>query len=204
MIRTTPVLFLAVIVSSPALAQPSQQPSHHQSIGTGAHWALPYSERGSPPGVQLSWRRWFSPRFGLGTDFRWWARNTTREINSPAQQGPGGVFIRSQQGREEQWLSSYGFGIGVLARRSSGRLSFIGGAGPGFFVDRTVHETQINEMHDSGRFTLRSVGVHLLGEAELQATTRLSAFVGVRLELRDPRHVESGSGYPTVGVRFAF
>ena len=113
-------------------------------------------------------------------------------------------MIPPSQIRVDQQISSYGFGVGVLAKGSTGRLSFIGGAGPGFFVDSTMSETRANGMHDSGRSTLRSFGLHMLVEVDVRVTRRLSAFASLRSELRDVRDPESSFGYPTAGVRFAF
>ena len=202
--RLTPFVLLAVIGTTPAAAQPARDAAHDQSVGAGAQWALPFTGRGDRPGVQASWRRWFSPRVGVGTDFRWWSRNTTEEFNSPAEERAGGVVIPAVQRRVDRRISSYGFGVGVLAKGSTGRLSFIGGAGPGFFVDSRTSETRANGTSDSGRSTLRSFGLHMLVEVDVRVTGRLSAFAGVRSELRDVRDLESSSGYPTAGVRFAF
>jgi len=202
--RVTTALILAVVVSTPAIAQPRPDEARDQSVSAGAQWALPYAARDAPPGVQVSWRRWWSPYVGIGADVRWWRHSTSTEINFPSQQGPEGIVIRAQQGRDNRRISSYGFGVGLLSRVSSGRVSCIGGIGPGLFVDRTVHDIHINGSRDGGSITLRSLGVQMLGEVEVRATRRISAFAGVRLELRDVRFVESGSGYPAAGVRVAF
>ena len=204
MARVMTSMLVAVLVSTPAAAQDTPQDEYNQSISAGAQWAVPHTWRGEAPGVQVSWRRWLSPRLGVGTDFRWWVRNTTAEINSPAQQGPQGVFVPRRQGREERQISSYGFGVGVLARESIGRLSLIGGAGPGFFVDRTKHDTEINGTRNTGSTTYSTLGAQFLVELELRATSHLAAFAGFRFEWRDFRTSESSSGYPTAGVRFAF
>ena len=204
MSRVTPALIVALVVSTPAVAQPKPDEPGTQSVSAGAQWALPYAERDAPPGIQVSWRRWWSPHAGIGADVRWWRHSSSTEINVPTQQGPEGIVIRAQQGRDNRRTSSYGFGVGLLSRVSSGRVSCIGGIGPGVFVDRTVHDTHINGSRDAGSMTLRSLGVQMAGEVEVRATRRISAFAGVRLELRDVRFVESGSGYPTAGVRLAF
>ena len=41
-------------------------------------------------------------------------------------------------------------------------------------------------------------------EVEVRATTRVAAFAGLRIELREVRHLESNSGDPTAGVRVVF
>jgi len=82
--------------------------------------------------------------------------------------------------------------------------SLIGGAGPGFFVDRTIYQVRINDLQDEGRSTQRSIGVHTLAEIEFRATSRVSVFTGLRTELRNLRFPGSISGYPTAGARFAF
>ena len=202
--RETTLMFVALVMAAPAIAQPAGEDAHNQSIGGGAQWALPYSGRGDMPGVQVSWRRWLSPRVGIGTDVRWWRRNTTVEFNTPAQEGPPGSVIAPGHGREDQQISSYGVGLGILARASIGRLSLIGGAGPGIFVDRTIYRRRINDLQDEGRNTQRSIGVHTLAEIEFRATSRVSVFTGLRTELRNLRFPESTSGYPTAGARFAF
>lgn len=203
MLRVTTAMFLAAVVSAPAAAQTTDA-AHTQSLGAGAQWALPYSARDAPPGVQVSWRRWWSPYLGIGTDFRWWRNSTRTEVNFPTQQGPEGGVIRAQRGRDDRRISSYGLGVSALAKGSSGRLSYIVGAGPGLFVDRAVYEVHINEWNDVGSTTIRSVGVQMLGEVDVRARRHISVFAGLRFELRDVRFVQSGSGYPTAGVRFAF
>ena len=204
MLRATALMLLAVGAATPAAAQPARGGQHDQSIGGGPQWALPFSGRGDKPGVQTSWRRWLSAHVGVGTDVRWASRNTTEEFNLPAQERADGVVIPSAQMRVDQRIASYGFGVGVLGRGQMGRLSFIAGAGPGFFVESRNSETRIDGRRDSGRETLRSFGLHMLMEVDVRATSRLSAFAGLRSELRDLRYLESSSGYPTAGVRFAF
>jgi len=202
MLRLLTAMFLVVISSLPATAQSAPDvPS--QSVGAGAQWA-PHSGRGEAPGVQVAWRRWFTPYLGVGTEFRWFQRDTASEIDFPAQTAPGGVAVASQQGRDDRRVSSHGFSGGLLARTSIGRLTLIGGAGPGFFVDRTVHDTRINDARNAGTTTFRSLGLHMVMEMEVRATNRVSAFAGIRMELRDLRDSESSFAYPTAGVRFAF
>ena len=108
------------------------------------------------------------------------------------------------QGRDVQRRSSYGWNVGVLTKAAAGRVSLVGGIGPEVFVDRTSHDTRINEWQSAGSLTRRSIGVHMSGEAEVRATARLSAFAGLRIEMPDVRALESSFGYPTAGVRFAF
>jgi hypothetical protein len=201
--RLTIVLLLALLGTTPAAAQSAAEPQN-QSIGAAAHWALPHPGGNVRPGVQVTWRHWRSPHFGIGADVRWWRRSITEEINSPAQPGPEGVRIPSMQGRTDERLSSYSTGIAPLGRTAAGRVSVIVGAGPGFFVERRSHDTRINASHNSGSTTLRSFGVQGLTELELRATRRLSLFAGLRLELREVRSMESNSGYPSAGVRFVF
>ena len=202
MLRLLTAMFLVVISSLPATAQPAPDVSS-QSIGAGAQWA-PHSGRGEAPGLQVAWRKWFTPYLGVGTEFRWFQRNTRTDIDFPRQTAPGGIVVPAQQGIEEQSVTSYGFGGALLARTSIGRLTLIGGAGPGFFVDRTIHDTRINDARNAGTTTFRSLGLHMVMEMEVRATNRVSAFAGVRMELRDVRDAESSFAYPTAGVRFAF
>ena len=202
--RVTPLMLLAVIVATSADAQPAGEARHDQSIGAAAQWALPFSGRGAEPGVEASWRRWFSSHLGVGADFRWGIENATIEYNSPAQVSIEGVRIPAQQGRDDRRIASYGLGASIFAKGSAGRLSLIAGAGPGLFLDRTMHETLINGMHHSRSATQRSFGLHLLLEVDVRASDRLSAFIGLRSELADLRDLESSFGYPTAGVRFAF
>jgi hypothetical protein len=202
MLRLARAMFLVVISSLPAAAQPPADVSS-QSIGAGAQWA-PHTGRGEAPGVQVAWRKWFTLHLGVGTEFRWFQRSTTTDIDFPGQTAPGGIVVPPQQGVEQQRVTSYGFAGAVLARTSIGRVTFIGGAGPGVFVDRTVHDTRINGSLNAGRMTVSSLGLHMVMEMEVRATNRLSAFAGVRMELRDVRDAESSFGYPTAGVRFAF
>jgi hypothetical protein len=197
-------MFFVAAVTAPAAAQPAQGPVRDQSVSAGAQWALPHPGGGAPPGLQLTWRRWISPRFGIGTDFRWWGRSTTTEITSREQIRQDGIVIPSMQGRDDQRISSSGFGAGILAKGSIGRLSLVGGAGPGFFVDRRTHERRLDGLHDGGRETICSLGVQMLAEIEARATSRLSVFAGLRMEIRDLRASDSSSAYPTAGARFAF
>jgi hypothetical protein len=187
MLRLSALILVGTTVATSASAQPED---NRNQISGGAQWALPYSGPDDKPGVQLSWRRWLSPRLGIGTDLRVWRSTTTDEF------GP-----RRQETRER---SSYGFGVAVLGRESIGRLSLIGGAGPGFFVDRAVHEGRIGDLRDAGSSTQQSIGLHMLAEVEVRAVRSLSLFAGLRIELRDVRTFESSSGYPTTGVRVAF
>ena len=204
-IRVTAILLaLATTRPTPAAAQSRPDPELDQSISAGPQWALPYTRADAAPGIQAAWRRWFSPHFGIGTDFRWWRNTKTTEINSPAQTGPGGIPISAQLGREDRQTSSYGFGMGVLMKASAGRLSVIAGAGPGFFVDRTTHDTRINDMRNAGEITQHHLGIHMLAEVEVRASRRLSLFAGLRVEQRDVRALDTQTGYPTAGVRFAF
>jgi hypothetical protein len=202
MLRLARAMLLVIVSSLPAAAQSAPDTST-QSIGAGAQWA-PHSGRGEAPGLQAAWRRWFTPHLGVGTEFRWFQRRTTSDIDFPGQTAPGGIIVPPQQGVEQEKVTSYGFAGAVLARTSIGRVTFIGGAGPGFFVDRTVHDTRINGSLNAGSTTFSSLGLHMVMEMEVRATNRLSAFAGVRMELRDVRDAESSFGYPTAGVRFAF
>lgn len=160
---------LAVCVAVPAAAQPAQPPEHNQSIGAGVQFAAPYGP-GTAPGVQVSWRQWHGPRLGTGADFRW--HNYDR-ISSYT-------------------ISSYSLGVSVLGRSTAGRVSLIGGAGPGFFVERLPSQT------------LRSFGLQGLGEFDVLLTNHISVFAGLHIELRDIRHADNSSGYPTAGIRVAF
>jgi hypothetical protein len=120
-ILLTPLLF--VVLSSaaePLCAQPAQRVPLTRSIGGGVQWAmLPEPPVTATPGALVSWRRWSSPRVGIGSEFRW-RRNTSDDGDR---------------------LSSYGFGFDVLARGLMERVSLIGGAGPGFFTDTTKDAT---------------------------------------------------------------
>ena len=91
MLRLPASMFLLLFCALPAAAQPAPD-SPSQSIGVGAQWA-PHSGRGEAPGVQVAWRRWFTPYLGVGTEFRWFQRDTAGEIDFPAQTAPGGVAV---------------------------------------------------------------------------------------------------------------
>jgi hypothetical protein len=201
--RLSPFLLLATIVAVPAAAQ-SPGGELNQSIDAGLQWALLISASDATPGMQVSWRRWFSPHLGVGTDVRWAQKRTLREFDSPAQPGPDGVLIPAMQGREDRRISSYGFGGGILARTTMGRLSLVAGGGPGFFLDRSTHQSRINAAAHAGSTTVRSLGLFMLMEMEVRATMHLSGYAGLRAELRDVRFPDSSFGYPTAGVRFAF
>ena len=202
MLRLMLSMLLTAMTAASAAAQPASEPARNQISGA-AQWALPHPGGGSAPGVLLSWQRWMSPYLGIGTDARWWRRHNVTEFNSPAQDGPSGVIL-AFHGREERKIVSLGFGVGALARASIGRLSLVGGVGPGFYIDRTTHESRINDRHQARTDTQRSLGVQGLAELEVRVTSRLSGFAGLRIELRDVRYPDSTTGYPTAGVRFAF
>ena len=201
--RMTMIALLVLIGAPPAAAQPAPD-SHDQSVAAGAQWGLPHSGRGEPPGVEGSWRRWFSPRIGVGADFRWFARNTSSEFGSPTGEDAERVVVQSAPGRDDRRISSFGLGICVLGKGSIGRLSLIVGAGPGLSTGRTTYTRRINDRHEAGTSTLTSIGVHTLAEIDVRATSRLSVFAGLRIDLRDLRFPESASGYPAAGLRFAF
>ena len=201
--RLSPFLLLATIVAVPAAAQ-SPGGELNQSIDAGLQWSLLISASDATPGMQGSWRRWFSPHLGVGTDVRWGQKRTIREFDSPAQPGPDGVLIPAMQGREDRRISSYAVGAGVLGRTVIGRLSLIGGAGPGLFFDRSTHDARINAAQHAGSTTVRSIGLYGLMEMDVRAMRHLSAYAGLRIELRDVRYPDSSFGYPVVGVRVAF
>jgi hypothetical protein len=194
---------LSMISALPGAAQPAQVAPLSQSIGGGLQWALPYVQT-ARPGVQLSWRRWGSHSLGIGAELRWWGRQTTSEFNFPAQRGPEGVAVPASHGEEERRVSSYGLGVNVVGRSTIGRLSFVAGLGPGFFADRTSYDRRIDGRQLEGGSTVRSIGLHSLAEMNVQATSRMSVFAGVRIEVRDLRDSESLSGYPAAGLRCAF
>jgi hypothetical protein len=202
--RLSPVLLFALVIATPAAAQPPAPAILNQSIDAGLQWALLLSGRDATPGMQVAWRRWFSPHLGVGADVRWGQKHTISEFNSPAQPGPAGVLIPAMEGHDEQRISSYGFGGGIVARTTIGRVSLVAGGGPGFFLDRSTHQTRINAAEHSGSTAVRSVGLFMLMEMEVRATRHLSSYAGIRAELRDLRFPDSSFGYPTVGVRLAF
>jgi hypothetical protein len=96
--RVGALVALALLPANPAAAQPPVEREHRQSIGVGVQWALPNTGRAEKPGLQVSWRRWLSPRVGVGADGRFGVLATTREIDFPESTGPGGIIVRSQGG----------------------------------------------------------------------------------------------------------
>ena len=202
--RVGALVVLALLPTNPAAAQPPEEPEHRQSLGAGLQWALPNAGRAVKPGLQLSWRRWISPRVGVGADVRFGVLHTTREIDFPESTGPGGIIVRSQQGRERVKVASQGYGFSIFARSLPGRVTMTAGVGPGLFVDRRTHDTRINDWFSDGTETLRSLGAQGVVEIEVRATRRVSVFAALRMELRDVRDGESSSGYPAIGARFAF
>jgi len=202
--RLSPFLLLATMTPAPVAAQPSARGGLDQSIDAGAQWALLSSVRDAKPGVQVAWRRWLSPRAGFGLDLRLTQKATTRVFDSPAQAGPEGVRIPAMEGQEGRRISSYGLGGGILGRTVIGRVSLIGGAGPGLYFDRSAQDTTINASQHAGSTTIRSIGLFGLMEMEVRASRHLSGYAGLRVELRDVRDPESSFGYPTVGLRVAF
>lgn len=77
--RLSPVLLFALVVATPAAAQPPAPAILNQSIDAGLQWALLISGRDATPGMQVAWRRWFSPHLGVGADVRWGQKHTIRE-----------------------------------------------------------------------------------------------------------------------------
>ena len=202
--RLSPFLFLGTLIAIPAAAQPGAGTDVSQSIDAGAQWALLSSVRDPKPGVQVAWRRWVSPSVGFGVDLRLTRKTTSRVFDSPAQAGPEGVRIPAMEGQEEQRISSYGLGGAILGRTAIGRVSLIGGAGPGLYFDRSAYDTTINASQHAGSTTIQSIGLFGLMELEVRATTHLSGYAGVRIELRDVGDSESAFGYPAVGIRVVF
>ena len=182
--RLSPFLRLVSIVAVPAAAQPPAGAELNQSIDAGLQWALLISASDATPGMQVSWRRLaFTAlrrrnRWALGTE-----THDHRISISPAQPGPDGVLIPAMRGREDRRIPSDGFGGGVLARSVVGRLSLIGGAGTGVFLDRSTNETRVNAAEHARSITVRSIGLYALVEMEARATRRLSAYVGLRVGL---------------------
>jgi hypothetical protein len=145
------------------------------------------------PGVDASWRRWFGPYLGLGAGLRW------KQVKSTDDAGPPGV----------EWVdhlthTSYAAGVGLLGRMTAGRVSLVGGTGPGLFVERRAHDTRVNGVLQPSTETYRSVGLQGLIEFDVRVTRRLSAYAGLHLEWRDLRSSESSSGYPSAGLRLVF
>jgi len=200
--RVTVFLALLMMAYAPVAAQSRSDPEHTQSIGAGLLWTS--TGQAGTPGIDATWRRWFSPRVGIGADLRWGTSTKTIEIDSPEQPGPGGLTIRAQRGVEHLRTTSRAYGVGILARGLLGRVSLVGGVGPALFVDRSAHETRINDFQDAGESTWRTVGVLGVAEVEVRATRRMSVFAGLRIELRDARDSESLFGHPVAGVRLAF
>jgi hypothetical protein len=203
-IRAAALMIPALLVTTAASAQPAPNLAHTQSIAGGVQWAMPYSGHGEPPGGLASWRSWFSTRVGIGTEFRWFGRYSTSELISSSAPDPRGNALALVHGIDDRWINSYGAGVDMLAQGSIGRLSLIGGLGPGFFVDRTRYAKGINDTHETGSTTRSSIGLHALVELDARATSRLSVFAGLRIEVRDLGTFDSSFGYPAVGFRFAF
>jgi hypothetical protein len=203
-IRVAALIVVALFVTTTASAQPAPNVAHNQSIAGGVQWALPYSGHGEPPGGLASWRYLFSPRVGIGTEFRWFTRHSTSELPMPSAPDPRGSTIALVHAIDDRWINSYGVGIDVLAQDSIGRLSLVGGIGPGFFVERTRYARRIDDTHQSGSSTISSIGLHAFVELDVRATSRLSVFAGLRIEVRDLGTFDSSFGYPAAGVRFAF
>ena len=203
-IRVGALMALALLPTTLAAAPSPAEPEHRQSIGAGVQWALLNTGRADKPGLQASWRRWLSPRVGVGADVRLGVLDTTRAIDFPESTGPGGIIVGSQRGRERVRVASQGYGVGIIARSLPGRVTVAAGVGPGLFVDRRTHDTRINEWSSDGTATLRSMGVQGTVEIEVRATRRVFVFAGLRMELRDVRDGESSSGYPAIGARIAF
>jgi outer membrane protein with beta-barrel domain len=185
-------VLLAAAIAAPAAAQTGPAPERLHSIGVGVHTAAPY-RAGDAPGIQGSWVRWVKPRVGIEAEMRWW---TGRRITDSI-----GPTLRLH---DEEKQTSYAVGVSVVARAGAGRLSVLGGIGPGFFADRWNNVTTANGETRSTGSSYSTVGVQGLMEMDVRLTNRASLFAGLRIELRDPGDAESLFGCPTVGVRFAF
>lgn len=190
--RMLAVFALATAVAVPAAAQ-SREPARAHSVGAGAQWGSPDSGARMTPGVQASWQSWFGPHLGAGAHVRWKTLETSR-VGDP----------QALHARDDQTHASYGFGVGLLGRLPAGRLSVVGGAGPGVFVDRRTYDRVLDGTKQSGGETTRSIGLQGLLEIDVRVTDHLFAFAGLHVEWRDLRSAESSSGYPTAGVRVMF
>jgi hypothetical protein len=194
MIRHSLAPFVLVFLAAvPAAAQSAPDPARNQSIGGGLQWGGPYTSARMSPGVGVSWRRWFGRNVGVGADVRW------KQLQRTDEGGPPGV-----DWVDEVTHTSYAFGGGLIGRATAGRVSVVGGAGPGMFVERRAHDTRIDGVLRPSTETYRTIGIQGLVEIDLRMTDRLSAFAGLHLEWRDLRSSESSSGYPSAGVRLLF
>lgn len=182
-----------VLAAGSAAAQRVRDPARSQSVGGGLQWGTPQPSARMSPGVDASWRRWFGPYLGLGADVRW---KQVRRIDEAGQ--PGVEWV------DEVSHTSYAAGLGLLGRVTAGRVSLVGGTGPGVFVERRAHDTRVNGVRQPSTETYRSVGVQGLVEVDVRVTRRLSAYAGLHLEWRDLRSSESSSGYPAAGLRLVF
>ena len=162
--RLPRLMLLMLTAAAPAAAQQTTVQEPNQSIAVGAQWAA-HTAWGGTPGVQVSWRRWFSPRLGLEIGGRRWSGRDDDEL-----------------------ITSAAIGLGVLGRGTAGRLSLVGGIGPGLYIDSKQ----------------QTFGVHGLAGFEVRVSRHVSALAELRIEWRDLHFAESSSGYPAIGLRFAF
>ena len=76
------VLLIALVFANRAAAQTPAARGLTQSIEAGVQWANLISASDATPGMQVAWRRWFSPHLGVGGDVRWGQKHEIREFSS--------------------------------------------------------------------------------------------------------------------------
>ena len=187
------IVAIAVLVAGPAFAQ-TPQDAPKQSIGGGARWAYPASTplAEGTLGLDVSWRGWFNRHAGLEVSVGNWRTTNTIDTREPFR-----TFTEQ--------VSSYSFGASVVGRIPVGRVSFLVGGGPGYFMDVETNRVWVRDEFRSLTNTRGGFGAQIVAEVEVRATGNISVFAGVRNELRDITHgSESAITNPTAGIRFSF
>ena len=192
MYRTTLIATLALLFSVPAFAQTTQDFPKH-SIGGGARWSFPASSPSleGTPGFEASYRGWFSPFVGVEVFGGNWRHDTGIDALGTIR-----TFTEKQ--------SRYSFGANVIGRLPVGRVSFLLGGGPGYFMDVETNRVLLGGELREKTSTRGGFGAQTMMEVDVRMTPALSAFAGFRGEVRDLSNLESSVAYPTAGVRFSF
>jgi hypothetical protein len=197
-------LVVLLLASAPVAAQSIPPAERTRSFGAAAEWAYPFRSSinlDATPGIDASYREWLRPHLAIEIEFGSW-----RESHSGTYRLAGYQVPPEQRGEPvfasyTSHTSWYNVGVNVLGRLPIGRAAITAGGGPGLFFDRYDSASPVNGAVQTWSFTSKHVGAQTLAVVELRVIDRVTAFGGVRAELRD---IDALITYPTAGVRINF